>query len=142
MKLLSLRNRVTHKLLLSLSGLVATGIAVTILFAPDAFYGVYGIEVTGNTDLTNELKAPAGMLLLAGLLMLAGVIRSQLTTTSLVTAAAVYLSYGLSRLASIAIDGMPHGSLVEAAVIEIAIGAVCLLALLSDLSNLKTQAIR
>lgn len=139
MKLLSLRNLVTRKLLLSFSGLIATGIAVTILFAPDAFYTVYGIEVTGNTNLTNELKAPAGMLLVAGLLMLAGVFRSQLTTTSLVTAAAVYLSYGLSRFASIAVDGMPHSGLVEAAIVEIAIGAVCLFALLPDLISFKAQ---
>jgi len=139
MNLLSLRNLVTRKLLLSFSGLIATGIAVTILFAPDAFYSVYGIEVTGNTNLTNELKAPAGMLLVAGLMMLAGVFRSHLTKTSLVIAAAVYLSYGLSRFASIAVDGMPHSGLVEAAIVEIAIGAACLLALLPDLNSFKTQ---
>lgn len=133
MNLLSLRNLVTRKLLLSFSGIIASGIAVTILMAPEAFYAVYGIEVAGNTNLTNELKAPAGMLLVAGLMMLAGVFRSRLTMTSLVTGAAVYLSYGLSRIASIAVDGVPHNGLVEAAVFEIAIGAACLFAVLPDL---------
>ena len=44
---------------------------------------------------------------------------------SLATAAAVYLSYGLSRILSMASDGVPHSGLVSAAVIEVAIGAVC-----------------
>ena len=124
-----------RRLVLLLSGLIATAIAGTILMAPGAFYSTYGIEIAGNTDLINELKAPAGMLLLTGLLMLAGVFRSELTVASLMTATTVYLSYGMSRLSSIALDGLPHSGLVEAAVLEIVIGAVCLFALLPELTG-------
>ena len=81
----------TRGLLLA-SGLIAAGIAAMILFAPDAFYGRYGIDIGANISLANELKAPAGVLLLAGLLMIAGVFKSELTISSLATAAAVYLS--------------------------------------------------
>jgi hypothetical protein len=49
---------------------------------------------------------------------------------SLTTASVVYLSYGLSRLLSMAMDGLPHSGLVSAAGIELGIGAACLLALL------------
>ena len=118
------------KLILLASALVATGIAGTILFAPDVFYAGYGIEIGGDATLANELKAPAGALLVAGLLMFAGVVRTELVIVSLTTASVVYLSYGLSRLLSMAIDGPPHSGLVNAAAIELAIGAVCLLALL------------
>jgi hypothetical protein len=118
------------KLTLTLSALVAVGIAGTILFAPEAFYAGYGIEVGGDATLVNELKAPAGVLLVAGLLMFAGVFRTELLKVSLTTASVVYLSYGLSRLLSMAIDGLPHSSLVSAAGIELGIGAACLLALL------------
>lgn len=115
----------TRGLLLA-SGLIAAGIAAMILFAPSAFYGGYGLEIGANISLTNELKAPAGLLLLAGLLMLAGVFRSEFAIPSLATATAIYLSYGLSRILSMAIDGVPHSGLVSATVIEIAIGGICL----------------
>lgn len=108
----------------------AVAIAATTLVAPDAFYAGCGIEVGGNATLANELKAPAGALLGAGLLMFAGVFRSGLAVMSLATATAVYLSYGLGRVMSIAIDGFPHSSMISAAVIELVIGAVCLVTLL------------
>jgi hypothetical protein len=113
--------------LLLASGLIAAGIAATILFVPDAFYASYGIDTRSDVSLSNELKAPAGMLLLAGLLMLAGVVRTELTLTSLGTASLIYLSYGLSRLLSMAIDGIPHNALVHAAMLEITIGVISLL---------------
>lgn len=114
----------TRGLLLA-SGLIAAGIAAMILFAPNTFYAGYGIEIGANVSLANELKAPAGLLLLAGLLMLAGVFRSKFAISSLATATAVYLSYGLSRILSMANDGVPHSGLVSAATIEVAIGAIC-----------------
>jgi hypothetical protein len=72
------------------------------------------------------LKAPAGALLLAGILMLAGVVRKEFTIPSLATASAIYLSYGLSRVISMAIDGFPHSGQVSAAQLELVIGAICL----------------
>jgi hypothetical protein len=119
----------TRGLLLA-SGLIAASIAAMILFAPSAFYGGYGLEIGANISLTSELKAPAGLLLLAGLLMLAGVFRSEFTIPSLATGTAVYLSYGLSRILSMAIDGVPNSGLVSAAVIEVAIGGFCLMVLI------------
>lgn len=122
----------THiaRLVLFGSGLIAVAIAVAILFAPAAFYAGYGIEVTGDATLANELKAPAGALLIAGLVMFAGAARARFAVVSLTTAAVVYLSYGLSRLTSIAVDGMPHSGMVSAAGVELVVGAICLLTLL------------
>ena len=117
---------VTRALLLA-SGLLATGIAATILAAPDPLYAGYGIDISSNASLANELKAPAGTLLAAGLLMLVGVVKSKYAVTSLAVASVIYLSYGLSRLLSIAVDGFPHSALVSAAMLELALGTVCLL---------------
>ena len=125
----SIGSWITRGVLLT-SGLIATGIAAMILFAPDAFYAGYDLDIGGNVSLANEMKAPAGALLLAGLLVTAGAFRPAYTIVSLATAAGVYLSYGLARLSSMAIDGMPHGGLVSAAVIEVAIGTICLADLL------------
>ncbi len=112
------------RLILPASGLVVVGLAGTILSAPEAFYAGYGIEPGGTATLVNELKAPAGVLLIVGLLMFAGVVRSEFVVDSLTMAAAIYLSYGLPRLSSMAVDGFPNSSLVGAT------GVVCLLTLL------------
>ena len=117
---------VTRGLLLA-AGLLATGIAATILAAPDPFYAGYGIDISSNVSLANELKAPAGALFAAGLLMLVGVVKLEYAVTSLAVASVIYLSYGLSRLLSITVDGIPHSALVSAAMLELALGAVCLL---------------
>ena len=121
---------VTARLILLASALVATAIAGMILSAPETFYAGYGIDVSENATLANELKAPAGMLLVAGLIMFAGVLRTRYTAASLMTAAAVYLSYGLARVSSIVIDGLPHSGMIGAAGVELIIGTVCLLCLL------------
>jgi hypothetical protein len=127
---------VTRGLLLA-SGLLATGIAATILAAPDSFYAGYGIDISSNVSLANELKAPAGALLVAGLLILVGVVRPEHEVTSLAVASVIYLSYGLSRLLSIAVDGFPHSALVNAAMLELALGAVCLLGFVRLRMNAK-----
>jgi hypothetical protein len=127
---MSIFNLNATKGLLLASGLLAAGIAATILFAPGAFYSGYGIDIGSNVNLTNELKAPAGVLLLAGSVMLAGVFRTRFAILSLAAATAIYLPYGSSRLLSMAIDGVPDIALVSAAILEITIGVACLFSLM------------
>jgi len=127
---MTMKNSKLLKLVLLVSGLIAIGIGAVILFMPATFYATYGIELGSDASLVNEIKAPGGGLLAMGLLMLAGVFIGDFAFASTVIASAVYSSYGLSRLLSMAIDGMPDGGLVAAAAFELAIGAVSLLALL------------
>ena len=116
--------------ILAMASLVAIAIAATILFAPGAFYSGYGIDIAGNPTLANELKAPSGALLVAGLLMFAGVVRRDWVVPALATASIVYLSYGFGRITSIALDGIPHSGMISATAIELVIGCVCAAALL------------
>lgn len=132
MNSLNYRANIMRRLVLLLSGLTAVAIAAAILFLPELFYASYGIEVAGDAALKNELKAPAGLLLAGGALMLLGAFRAEWTTRALVAAAVIYLSYGFSRAASFALDGIPGGGFFEAALFEIAIGAVALLALIPE----------
>ena len=118
------------RLVLLLAGFTATAIAAAIMFAPEAFYASYGITLGQDIDLANEMKAPMGLLAAAGLLMLAGAVRADLTFASLAIASAVYLSYGLSRVSSFAIDGLPNSGLVGATVFELFLGVICLFAFL------------
>ena len=121
-----------RKVFLALSGLIAAGIAVAIWTVPDAFYGSYGIDLGGDVNLINELKAPAGVLFVAGLAILAGAFRARYTSMSMKVAAILYLSFGVSRIASFVIDGMPGESIVSAALLEILIGAIALFGLLAQ----------
>ena len=121
------------------SGLVAILIAITILFAPTSFYSGYQIDVANNATLLNELKAPAGALLVAGALMLAGVFRAGLVSLSLTAAAVVYLSYGVSRAISFVVDGLPHEGMISAAGIELLIGTICLLLLLQSRNSSQSN---
>ena len=73
----------------------------------------------------NEIRASGGALLATGILILSGAFVASLTFTSVVLACLLYLSYGLSRMLSFTIDGMPSESLVQAAALEIVIGVVC-----------------
>lgn len=124
-----MKNSKILKLVLSASGLIAIGIGGAILFMPAEFYAMYGIELANDASLASEIRAPGAALLVSGLLMLAGVFVAKFAFVSTVIATAVYSSYGLSRLFSMAVDGMPDSGLVEAAAFELFIAATCLFAL-------------
>ena len=124
-----MKNSNVVKTVLILSGLIASAIGGAIVFDPLAFYATYGIELTGNISLFNEIRAPGGALLASGILIMLGAFVEKLTFTSVVVSTLLYLSYGLSRILSIAVDGMPAEGLVQAAVLEIVIGLVCVFVL-------------
>ncbi len=118
------------KPVLVLSGATALVIALFILIAPEAFYHSYGIALGPDPSLLNELSAPAVMLLLAGGVMLAGVVRAALTRPALWLAAGVFTAYALSRGLNMVVYGWPHDGLVLAAGVEAAIGGLAIVALM------------
>jgi hypothetical protein len=121
-----MKNSKVLKTVLFFSGLIATGIGGAILLIPTAFYATYGINLGGDISMLNEIRTPGGSLLAAGILIISGAFVASLTFTSAVIAALIYLSYGVSRILSIGIDGMPSEGLVQATAFEIVIGVVCL----------------
>ncbi len=110
--------------------LVAGGLLILvgglILAAPSDFYASNQIEIGANVSLLNELKAPAGMLLAAGLFMLGAIFKRDLADMATSLAALIYLSYAISRLVSMAFDGVPAAGLVQAAALEAFVGLACL----------------
>ena len=135
-----MKNSNVVKTVLILSGLIASGIGGIIVLNPVAFYATYGIELAGNISLFNEIRAPGGALLASGILIMLGAFVEKLTFTSVVVSTLLYLSYGLSRILSIAVDGMPAEGLVQAAVLEIVIGLVCVFVLVKYRENQKKCA--
>jgi hypothetical protein len=117
------------KSILLISGLIGSGIGASILFTPVAFYATYGIAMGDNFGLLNEIRASGGALLASGLLIMSGAFVDKLAFTAIVVSTLLYLSYGLSRVMSIAIDGVPAEGFVESAALEIVIGLACIFAL-------------
>jgi len=120
-----MKNSKVLKVVLFVSGLIAAGIGGAILVMPAAFYASNGIDLGGNVSLLNEIRASGGALLAAGILIISGCFVASLTFTAVVVASLLYLAYGLSRILSFGIDGMPSEGLVQAATLEIVIGVVC-----------------
>ncbi len=136
-----MKNRKTVIALLATAGLIAAGIGGSILFTPEEFYGAYNINLGGNVNLLSDIRAMGGALLIAGILMLAGVFVPNFTFTSMVIAAATYLSYGTSRIIGMTVDGMPESVMVAAAGLELVIGMAALATLFKFSKTISQNAL-
>jgi hypothetical protein len=125
-----MKNSNVLKTVLIISGLVLTGVGGAILSIPEAFFAANDIDLGESISLFNEIRSPGGVLLASGLVIISGAFVAKLAFTSTVISIVMYLSYGISRILSIAIDGIPAEGLVMATVIELIIGLVGVCALL------------
>ena len=116
--------------LLLLSGALLMLIGGFALFFPDAFFGTNGIVLPNDPSLRSEMRAPTGLLLMAGVIIGASAFRRSMTILGLGLTALVYGTYGLSRLVSFGLDGAPVDGLVSAMLIELVLGALALIALM------------
>ena len=107
--------------LLLISGALLILVGVMILVAPVDFYASNNIALDSDVSLLNELKAPAGFLLVAGGFMIGAIFVKSMITMALLLATMIYLSYATSRFASMWFDGVPAEGLVQAA----ALGSRC-----------------
>lgn len=115
------------KVLLVVSGITGIGIGGALLLVPVAFEASAGILIRQDINLLSELRAPGGTLLAAGILIMLGAFNTSMTFISILLSSLFYLSYGISRVFSMLVDGIPNESLVIAAIIEIVIGSLSLL---------------
>ncbi|MEP2717090.1 DUF4345 domain-containing protein [Pseudophaeobacter sp.] len=120
------------KATLGLSGLIALAVSIGVLFLPHEFHATAGIQLGTDVNLLNEMRASGGMLLISALFILVGAFRAQLTDLALIVSATLYLSYGLSRLVSLVADGMPGAGLLQILVLELAIGGLCAVLLVTS----------
>jgi uncharacterized protein DUF4345 len=124
-----MKNSIIVKIILVLAGIIGAIVGAGMLFAPVAFHATSGIALDGSVNLMSEMRAAGGALLAAGLLITAGAFVPRLTFSSTLIAAFIYLSYGVSRLFSIAIDGVPEAALLQITAFEIIVGLICAFAL-------------
>lgn len=117
-----------QKLVLGLSGVTTLGIGLSILTVPQVFYFGYGIALGNDPSLLSETRAFAAGLSTLGALMLAGLWRTSLGPAAIMAAFTVFLAFPAGRLLGLLLDGLPSGSVIGALVVEMAIGALCLVA--------------
>lgn len=117
------------RVLLVIAGSIGICIGGAQLLIPVTFESFAGINLGENSSLFSEIRAAGGALLIAGIVILSGVFISGMTYISIVLSTLFYLSYGLSRVLSMIIDGIPSESLVIATVAEIIIGIISLFVL-------------
>jgi hypothetical protein len=120
-------NRIATKAVLLGAGSLLGLIGGALLLDPQGFLAGSGVRVAPDPDLMSEITAPAGMLLIAALLMLIGGVRSRYTDLGLVTGALVYGSYGVSRLFSMVTFGLPSMALTIATLVEIGVALLLVL---------------
>jgi hypothetical protein len=120
-----MRNARPLKFTLFTSGLVVILIGAATLFAPVAFNEFNGVGLGGDAGLLSEVRAAGGSLLASGVLIVLGAFVPRLAFTAALLGSVTYLSYGLSRVLSIAVDGTPGSGLVLAAAVETALGLAC-----------------
>ncbi|MEL7029423.1 MAG: DUF4345 domain-containing protein [Pseudomonadota bacterium] len=123
-----MRQPVTRTVI-GLSGLMALAIGGSILFDPHTFFAHNGVALGDDPNLLSEIRAPGGVLIAAGLIMIAGAAVRALLRSALVTGAVVFGVYGVSRLVSLGIDGAPSSSLMTAMAIELLVAAYAVFAL-------------
>ncbi len=115
---------------LLLCGTILLAIGLSITLSPTGFYASSSISLGENPSLISELRAPAGMLIAAGLYILASVRVAALRAQAWLISTLIYLPYGAGRLIGFIFDGLPDTSIVAAAVIEIVLGVASLLMLI------------
>ena len=120
-----MKNTMVENGVLVVAGGIAIGIGLMVGFSPVDFYASSEIVLGDNASLLSEVRAPAMVLIVLGLTMLAAVRVQKIRAVALVAGAMVYLSYAGGRLISLAMDGLPHSNLLVAMALEIGIGLLC-----------------
>ena len=115
------------KTFLAVAGVIAVGLGTLILVLPVPFYASYRLNLTGQVTLLNELRSHGLSMVGIGAFIGAGAFIPRLTGPALAVAAFFYLSYGLSRLVGLALDGWPGEGLAISGAVELAVGALALL---------------
>lgn len=113
--------RIMTRLSLAGAGALAGAIGGALMFAPKTFLSMSQIIVERDPSLMSEVTAPSGVLLVSGALMILGAIKLRFAGLALFTGAIVSGSYGVARVVSMALHGLPSDTLIGATVLEFAI---------------------
>lgn len=106
-----------------LTGALLVSIGGALLASPIAFLAMSDVFIDSNPGLLSELVAPSGILGMTGAVMILGAIWRDYVDVALLIGAVVYGSYGLSRVISMMLHGLPTKPLITATIVELAVAA-------------------
>lgn len=115
--------------LLLVAGALLVVIGGFLLVDPHEFFGQNGVVLGDDPNLMSEIRAPAGLLIASGLLIAWSARIERLGLVGLALTALVYGSYGVSRLVSIGLDGLPSEGIVAATLVELVVGGFAMVSL-------------
>ena len=116
--------RAVTRLVLIGSGGVLGLIGGALMISPKTFLETSDVFIEHDPGLMSELAAPGGLLIITGALMLVGAVKLRFASLALVVGAVVYGSYGMGRVVSMTLHGLPSQSLISATIIEFVIALV------------------
>lgn len=116
--------------LLVLAGIIGVYVGGGLVFYPVELQAQSEIFISDNASQLSETRAPGAAILSASIIVLIGAFRTNWTYIALVLTALFFLSYGVGRLLSLVLDGMPAQGLLYAMIGEFLIGILALIALI------------
>jgi len=117
------------KVFLILCAIIGIYVGGGLLFFPIQFQAQSHIVIGENISQLSETRAPGAAVFFTSIVILLGVFRARWMETSLLLSALFFLSYGLGRMLSLLMDGMPDQALFAAMIIELLIGLIALILL-------------
>lgn len=121
-------NKMTNTLL-HLNGWVAVLIGSLIVIDPVSLLSSYGLQSNLSTGLLSELRAPGGLLIVSGLIIVGSAVNIFPWEHGLQLSVMVYGSYGGVRLLGLAVDGLPPQEILIATGIELILCGLSILVL-------------
>lgn len=104
---------------LHLNGWIAALIGSFIVLDPVSMLSSYGLQNEISAGLMSELRAPGGLLLVCGLVIVSCSLRPAAIQNGLLLSAMVYGGYGSVRMLAMLIDGFPAMGIMLATAIEL-----------------------
>lgn len=106
------------------SGALLSLIGGALMLKPKLFLAMSEAIVEHDPSLMSEVTAPSGILVATGIFMMLGAFKRRFANMGLTYGAIVYGSYGLCRLISQQLHGMPSDQLIVATQLEFGIAAI------------------
>lgn len=117
-----MKNSKAVRAFLILSSIIGLYVGVGLLFFPISFQAQSEIILGDNISLLSDTRASGAVIVFASLLILLGIFRKDWTYISLLVSSLIFLSYGIGRILSLLLDGMPSQGLFVAMILELLIG--------------------
>lgn len=116
--------------ILAVSGLLLLSVGTLRSINPiNAYAKNSGIKLANEVNLLNEIRGISSVMLFSGVVILLGIIIPQLTLTSFVVAALIFLGFAIGRLLGVVIDGKPNKLIVVGIASELILGSLNIFAL-------------